>query len=351
MIRRIATILTSVLALALWMACSDGTVAVPGPPGPGEIGYVPQGWVAPSLLLEAAAYLPARVTEFVQAPGVHARNSSFRIESNEEKLLDWPEGGGVYAPENGSLVSLGMAGGYVVLEFDPPLENYPGATDFIVFGNAYFQGGASDRVWQEPGTVWVREDEDSEWLLLAPAVLVDGGWESLASASSELQTVSYTKGSNDPDWWPMEEDSSTMDFPGVFMLPDSIYGQGVSSPVLRGLADTAPTLIRGDLSGTGALNDSGRDDDGIDGEDDYPGIDPAWFYTVPDAPGDRDIRKLSGGGAAMDLDWALSPSAAFAPAPPVRVKFVKIVSGTKLLNGAVGDYSCEVDAVVRAVHP
>jgi len=305
--------------------------------------------------------------EYTQAPGVHARNTTFRISGNQAKVLDFPDGGGTVAPNNAALVSLGMAGGYVVLEFDPPLENYAAAADFIVYGNAYYNGGIREKLWQEPGAVWVMADAngnglpDDDWYLLAPAYKNSetDAWTPLVDSSSVLSTLSYDKavvtkaGTADEraSWWPEEADGeSTLTFTDVLLLPDSLYSLGGSSLIPRGLADSAPSLIRGDLSGTGSLNTSGSDDDTTNGDDDYPGIDPVYFYTVADEPGDRDIAAKSGGGAAMDIAWAVNPAASFSAVTLGSVRWVKIVSGTTLEN-ATGDYSTEIDAVVRALKP
>lgn len=354
-----------VFAAAFLAACSAGPAAAPEP---GDADYVPPDWTAPSLAYDATDYLPAAVVDYRQAPGVHAASSTYRIADNIAKLLDFPDGGGSYAPENGSLVSLGMAGGYVVLEFDPPLENYRGpadaeAPDFIVYGNAYYKSGNAAKVWHEPGTVWVMADTDDDgsrdgeiWYLLAPASKAAAGdaWTALVDSASSLSTVTYSAADYAPSWWPTEADGATsLTFAGVLLLPDSLYSYAGDSPILRGLADSAPTLKRGDLSGTGTLNVSGEADDTVDGADDYPGIDPEYFYPVPDTVGDRDVDAQSGGGAAMDIDWAVDPGNSFASVDMggTSVRWVKIVSASTLRDATVGDYSCEVDAVVRALAP
>ncbi len=365
--RRVPFLFWPALVSIIFAACSAGMTDAAKP---GDADYVPAGWTAPALTYAAADYLPAAVIDYRQAPGVSVASSSFHIEGNTDKLLDFPDGGGTVTPDIGSLVSLGMAGGYVTLEFDPPLENYENAADFIVYGNAYYSGG-STKVWQEPGTVWVMADSnvngqpDDTWYLLAPKYKDAAGddWTTLVDSSTVLSTVTYTKtdaeiacGSEaySLSWWPSDAaDSTTLTFENVLLLPDSLYAYVDSSPILRGLADAAPTLKRGDLSGTGALNLSGEADNTTDGADDYPSIDPENFYTVPDTVGDRDVDAGSGGGAAMDIGWAVDPSNGFEPVDlsGASVRWVKIVSGTTLKSGAYGDYSCEVDSVVRARAP
>lgn len=353
-------------AAALFVACSQGTVEAPGP---GDPLYVPSDWVAPSLSYDADEYLPARIVDYRQAPGFYAQDATFRISGNQSKLLDFPKGRGTYGADSDSVISLGMAGGYVTLEFDPPLENYQNAADFIVYGNAYWYGTV---FWQDPGTIWVREDDGvtlpgappptTGWKLLSPSYWDEEAetWVELAVSDTQLETVSYShaeladKGLD--SWWPEDAASQeSLTFENVLILPDRLYlylSDDVDpAPPVRGVADASPTLKCGDLSGTGGNNHSGTEDNTVDGSDDYPGIDPVYFYTVPDRDESRTVIAGSGGGAAMDLDWALDPEQGFAKAEIASVRWIKIVSGTNRLGANDQEYSCEVDSVVRALAP
>lgn len=360
-----AVLSAALLSLAALAGCAQ---AGAGAPQPGDSNYVPSGWTAPTLAYSRSAYLPAAVVDYKQAPGVHARNASFRLLGNVSRILDFPDGGGTYAPNNDTVVSLGMAGGYVTLEFSPALANYAAAADFIVYGNAYYSGGSSELVWHEPGTVWVMEDtngnglSDDVWYLLRPAYKAStvDGWTYITGENADFRTIGYDKADFPDSWWPEEAASAAaLSFENVLVLPDSLYSYSGTSIMLRGTADSAPTLLRGDLSGTGSRNLSGEDDNTTDGADDYPSIDPVHFYTVPDnTPDDRDIDAKSGGGAAMDIDWAVDPANSFAAVDMSgkSVRWVKIVSGTALVaknaqGDFLSDYSCEVDAVVRAPAP
>lgn len=348
----------ALLAAAELSSCGQAASAAARP---GEPGYVPPGWTPPAPGADEASGRPARVVAFRQAPGLHARNPAFSLSGNASKLLDYPDGGGSLAPNNDSLVSLGMAGGWVVLEFDPPLADRPGA-DFIVFGNAYYQGGDRSRVWQEPGTVWVSRDEngngaaDDAWHLLLPAWKATEAdpWTTPREAGLDLKTVIYKKAdfvsAGRSSWWPREADGDDeLRFEGVLVLPAELYSApGRPTPLTRALADCSPVLVRGDLGGLGPA--PSPDDDGNDGVDDYPSIPPLFFYGYADRPGDRGIDPGSGGGDAMDLAWAVDPGAGWAPVELDGVRWVKIVSASSS-TGDVGDYSCEVDSLVRAVAP
>ena len=337
-----------ITAAAVLCAIFILTSCEPMPKGPSDPGYVPPDWVEPDLAYPKEAYFAAGVVDFKQAPGQFANDETYRIEGNEHKLLGPPSGGGTRAADNSSVVSLGMAGGYVVLEFEPPIENHPdnvGGYDFIVYGNGYWYGGDPGSVWQEPGSVWIMADEDGNgdpddtWYLIPGSHLDD---------TDTAGTVEYDKvegGNPPPDdkiptWWP-EGVGSPLTFSDVFLLPDELYSTSGSSEECWGYADAAPSLLLGDMSGA----DGGPGDNSLSDVEDYPEIDPVYFYTFPSSHETLGIDPGSGGGNAIDIAWAVVP-ASFNPANLDEISWVKIVSGS-LETGSLGEYSCEVDAVVR----
>ena len=310
---------------------------------------LPHGWTEPELFYAAEEYYPAGVTEYLQAPGQFAQSDAFRIQGNTDKLLGPPVGGGTIGPDNSSVVSLGMAGGSVTLRFDPPIEDHPdnlGGYDFIVYGNGYWSGGNPENIWQEPGTVWVMKDSDGNgspddtWYLIPGSHL--GGTD-----TAEDLTYDNQSGADPPpddkiaEWWPSGADSP-ITVSGVFLLPDGLYPSGGSRDLCWGYCDAAPTLKLGDLSG--AVGDPGENS--LDDPEDYPGINPVYFYTTPDDHTVPGIDAGSGGGNSIDIVWAVDPES-FTPADLDEISWVKIVSGTLLIDGTLGEYSCEVDAVVR----
>jgi len=333
--------------LSTLTGCDAGTVN-DTEAAPGNENYVPPGWSDPALVYEKKAYFPAEITDYRQAPGQFANSSSYQIEGNTNKLLGSPSGNGVYAADNSSIVSLGMAGGYAVFRFEPPLENYTkaesgGGFDFIVYGNAFYNGSS---LYQEPGVIWVMQDTNSNnipddtWYVI-PGSHLD---ETSTPVDIRYKHNDFTDTAKS-SWWPSAEaDKDELFFTGVFILSDGLFTE---QNTCSGYADTYPTLKRGDL------NANGRTDD----VEDYPGIDPAFFYTkpalfsegrftAPDAPEGGNTGEYSGGGMPVDISEAVYPET-FAPADLEQVSWIKIVSATVLTAGELGEYSCEIDAICR----
>ncbi len=324
---------------------------------PGDAEYVPPGWEAPALSFATSAYFPSRVVEYRQAPGQYAVSADFKIEGNTSKLLGPPEGGGIYGADNSSVVSLGMAGGYVIYEFDPPIANHPdniGGYDFIVYGNSFWSGGAPSSPTWEPGVIHVMQDENQDgeindtWYLIPGSHLTSTDSSQRISYSisfdSDGGTVSWTGGgehdfSSSHPWWP-EESPDPKEFADVWVLPDTLYTGSPPQEEYKdvwGYADIAPTMIRGDMDGNGDTH----------GPEDYPGIDPAFFYTTPDTHGDNTIDNGSGGGSAIKLEWAVDPAHGFTGVSMDEVRWIRISSSSVVIDSMLGEKSCEVDAVAR----
>ena len=63
-------------------------------PLPGDPDYIPPDWTDPVLNYAEEAYFPAEVTDYRQAPGQYANDSTFQIAGNEELVLGTPLGAG-----------------------------------------------------------------------------------------------------------------------------------------------------------------------------------------------------------------------------------------------------------------
>jgi len=238
-------------------------------------------------------YYPVEVTDYYAAPGFYSKNPTFSIEENLNKLLGFPKGGGIYGADNSSIVTLGGPGGYIVVRFDPPIENIPNSYDFIVFGNTIWVGADPNNPNLEPGFVEVKENIEDEWLLLVTPENRD---------SIVKKKVTY--GSNSINAWESADD----------------YSYRV------GFTEVTPTL---------------KKPENIKDED---------FYTVPDTPGDLTIDSGSGGGDAFKLEWAVDSK--FTPVQLSSISYIKISTGLFPNGGYTygGTYyqsETEVDAIIR----
>lgn len=265
-------------------------------------------FVTPELHYVEAQYYPSEVTSYFQAPGQYIDN--YLIANNIEKLLGPPKGGGTYSPDNSSIASLGEAGGNIVVKFEPPILNHPdniGGYDFIVFGNSFWSGGPS-YPQAEPGFIEVMQDTnqnnlpDDTWYILMPS-----------DKKQFIEKVNITYSETVRTW------KSKAGFNYKIAL-----------------CEVTPTLKLGDMSGA-----DGNNDNKLDNTEDLPDIDPVYFYTTPDTPGDLKIDPGSGGGDAFDISWALDINN-LETVTLAEISWIKITTG-KLADGA----STEIDAITR----
>ena len=98
-----------------------------------------------------------------------------------DEALGPPSGGGPSTPDNSSVVSLGTCSesdrGYLVLSFDDPVLDDPAnpfGLDCIVYSNAFWVGGNSQRKFQEPALIEVSEDVNGDGLANDPWYLIPG---------------------------------------------------------------------------------------------------------------------------------------------------------------------------------
>ena len=93
----------------------------------------------------------ASVREFINAPSQYTNNAAYGID--------------IDGTLNGKLASLGNFGGYVIYEFNKPVQNtdkHAYGVDFIIPGNAFNAALTT----QEPGQVWVSQN-GKDWYALA----------------------------------------------------------------------------------------------------------------------------------------------------------------------------------------
>ncbi|MBL0870475.1 MAG: hypothetical protein IBJ18_07870 [Phycisphaerales bacterium] len=300
-----------------------------------------------------------RVVSFDPAPGQFVRNPAY---NDPLKALGAPIGGGLFAPANDKVVSLGGFGGSITLGFDSPIVNLPPTTpdgfnpiglDFIVFGNAFYAGSA-DGQWRfaELVVVEVSRDVNANGLADDPWYLIPGS--RLQNASFPLQRVVKAWDDNtadtsrppaNPAWIPVGRSgvwtSSTFAIPGTGLVPPVFVGggDGLTPASIWGYADCSPTLLLGDLD--------------ADGVSDDPSITPEMFYTRPGnplVPGVDGFTPGTGGGDAFDISWAIDPTTGLSANLP-SIDFVRLSTGVDATGGLLGEVSGEIGGVARVVLP
>lgn len=281
------------------------------------------------------------VLEFRPAPGQFVNVADF---NEPGKALGPPRGGGTSAADNTSVVSLGGFGGSITLGFDHTVEDdpfNPFGMDAIVFGNAFYLGGDSDRHWAECATIEISLDvncngqADDPWYLIPGSHIVDPDGQ-YAAQTWDDDTADDTHPPLLASWIPPGR-SGVWTTEG-YLLPPEVFGQvpvinpagGGDAEGIFGYAEYSPTLVLGDLDADNVVDD--------------PLIIPEEFYTVPDDPMTVGITPGSGGGDAFDIAWAIEPLTGL-PAGLPGFDFIRITNGVNTIVGPLGELSPEIDAV------
>ena len=121
-----------------------------------------------ALVAQAASPVHSTVLEYVPAPGQFVNT-----------LPEWEEGDDAaamaekaynYTNPDGSMISLGGYGGYIVVGFDHTIVNVEGVRDIYFEGNSFSEARATQGGSSEPGVVLVAYDingngmpDDNEW--------------------------------------------------------------------------------------------------------------------------------------------------------------------------------------------
>ncbi len=243
------------------------------------------------------------VVEFVQGPNVPAGPYS-----NPAEALGAPSGGSMSAPGNTSLVSLGSRDGVLVLRFDTPVTDDPDnplGLDCIVYGNAFWVGGNSQRKFQEAAIIEISRDANGNGQADDPWYLIPGS----RGFSYPLATITEPAGqgnSEEEPFWLM----------GNITNPNLFDGDG-------GNDTTEYTWGYGDMNPTMA-----------------PYLDN---HVRPGDPFTVGHEARTGGGDAFDIAWAVDANGD--PAGLTDFDFIRIRALIERQAGPLGYYSPEVDAV------
>lgn len=289
----------------------------------------------------AASPFASRVVRYDPAPGQFVNNPSF---NDPTRALGSPSGGGLAAPDNSSLVSLGGFGGELVLSFEQPVaDGYHNrrCQDAIVFGNAFYVSGDPDRRWAEAGVIEISVDANQNGLADDAWYLIPGSH--LNDLDGQPVTATWDDDIADATYPPVSEALIPPGRSGVwttvgFVLPPLFNGPVLINPLglggedegTWGYADHTPTLLLGDLDADNLIDD--------------PNTTSEAFYTVPDDPFTVGISPGSGGGDAFDIADAIDPHTGL-PAELTHFDFIRIRSGVDAESVLFGEASTEIDAV------
>jgi len=287
----------------------------------------------------------AEVISYSPAPGQFVRDSSFGDPSN---ALGPPEGMGIQEPNNETVVTLGGFGGTIILGFDHTVEDHPlnpMGLDAIVFGNAFWFLGNSDRHWAECATIEISLDAngnglaDDAWYLIPGSHIADSpGPRATATWDDDVGDATYPPAQ--ASWIPPGE--SGVWTTSAFALPFAPFGAevvvnpfaGSGNEGIFGYADYSPTLVLGDFDADDVVDDAG--------------VSPDEFYTVPDDPFEVGVSLGSGGGDAFDIAWAVDPETG-EPAELPGFDFIRLTTSVNAISRlGLGEKSAEIDAVADA---
>ncbi len=289
---------------------------------------------------------------YLPAPGYWLDDDRF---NKPEKALGVPTGGGTFATNNNSIVSLGGFGGQIVLAFGHDVEDNPAnplGLDAIVYSNAFRYGGQlyKNYHWSEPATIEIMpelngnnipgDDPCEIWYVIPGSDLSDASTWRMRHWTSEDDFYPPFTG------WPDDYNTAAFElFPNYkifdqsFLLLVNPYIED-SDPCnddlegFWGYAEYSPTLILGDRNA----------DDFNDTFGDCLDMPAELFYTIPDDPFVVGVDAGSGGGDAFDIAWAVAPCS-WQPANLGSFRYIRLTTAVDGEDGFYGELSSEIDAV------
>lgn len=285
-------------------------------------------FIAVTAALAATASSPVhnRVFEFVPAPGQFV-NELPEWEAGDDAAA-MAEKACYYTATDGSIISLGAYGGYVVVGFDHTIANAAGARDIYIEGNSFqgasttLSGGSS-----EPGVVFVAYDingnglpDDNEWFEIR-------GSEYDNSTHGYECTYYRPAGDDDDIRWTDNLGNSG------YVYKNQFHSQPHWP---QWLADHETLTFRGTR-----LPDNGVDQSGNGTYYVLSSFDFGYADNVPNLDGDKWNEQ-----AKIDLDWAIDALGNSVKLP--GADFVKICTGINQSNGWIGENSTEIGRVIDA---
>lgn len=277
--------------------------------------------------MQAASPVHSTVFEFVPAPGQFVN-----------ELPEWEEGDDTatmaekaynYMVPDGSMISLGAYGGYVVVGFDHTIVNVDDVRDIYIEGNAFQADASSTQGGScEPGVVLVAYDingngipDDNEWFEIRGS--------EYDNSMLNYECTYYRPDTDDDDiYW-------TDNYGNEGYVYKNIYHSQPYWP--QWLIDQETLVFQGTR-----LPDNGVNE----GDDNSP------YYVLSQFDygyADNGFNLLNGEwneDAKIDIDWAIDVNGNSVKMP--GVDFVKIYTGVNQYNGWLGECSTEVSRVIDA---
>ena len=262
------------------------------------------------------------VFEYTPAPGQFINETKTGGFTGDETT---PEAAIAYATQrmkNGTFVSLGAFGGYIVVGFDHSIDN-TGNYDFGVIGNSFKSSS-------EPGIVWVMQDENGDgkpndtWYELR-------GSETGKASTKQNYSVTYyrPKESKQPvQWTDSEGNSGEIDYLESFHTQDNYYPAWITTDSYT-LSGTCLEPRNYDKSGNGSYWV----------QDEYD-----WGYADNFSATDR-LTNESNNNASANANHFKISDAIDKNGKSVNLKyidFIKVQTGCNTKSGWLGEISTEV---------
>lgn len=273
-----------------------------------------------------AAAFANKVWEYVPAPCqyMNTTTTAYKDEYTGQQVLEYA----TQRIKDKSMLSLGGFGGYIVLGFSQPIQNVPGAYDFKIYGNAYYDmygtatgalGGSS-----EPGIVLVSQDAnanglpDDEWYELA-------GSEYDSNKETRSYEITYFRPSPQDGnvHWKDNQGKEGYVLRNTYHQQDSYYPAWMSDEI----------TFRGTRLADNAVNE------GKNGGQHWVSYCYPWGYA-DNHPNNTDLCQFK-------IDWAVDESGKQVHLE--SIDFVKIYTAVNQDCGWMGEASTEV-ATVEDLH-
>ena len=264
-----------------------------------------------------------RVFEYKPAPGQFINKAPFGIPENADNVLGEPDG---------SVISLGGFGGFIIVGFDQPVRNDPQnpyGVDFTVSGNAFPN-------WTEPGAVMVMKDENGNGL-------PDDTWYELAgseyhfSNSKKVDITYFNPGytvAHDVLWETAEGEAGVILKNNFHTQP--YYPQPAIFDNVGSMEETytgTRVNIRVNRSNPGFVTSASLS---------FGYVDNKTRNSTPTIPRNPYFNDDNGSSAdGFDLSWAVDQQGN--PVVLDEIHFVKVYNAAQENAGWLGEASTEID--------